>query len=71
VQSTIQSAPLENLAIQGSRSFIAHQLISIAGPLSFAAGMNVQAAIRQGARGVIEYLLSPVRRIASEPGHQS
>ena len=32
------------------------------------AGMQVQAEIRQGERTVMEYLLSPVRRVVSEAG---
>lgn len=36
--------------------------------LPIAAGMRVQAEIRQGERTLIEYLLSPVRRVASEAG---
>ena len=38
------------------------------GALPVAAGMQVQAEIRQGERTVLEYLLSPVRRVASEAG---
>ncbi len=36
--------------------------------LPVAAGMQVVAEIRQGQRSVLEYLLSPVRRVASEAG---
>ncbi|HUL82394.1 MAG TPA: HlyD family type I secretion periplasmic adaptor subunit, partial [Gammaproteobacteria bacterium] len=36
--------------------------------LSLAAGMQVSAEILQGKRTVLEYLLSPVQRVASEAG---
>jgi len=36
--------------------------------LSLAAGMQVSAEILQGKRTVLEYLLSPVKRVASEAG---
>ena len=36
--------------------------------LPVVAGMQVQAEIRQGERTVMEYLLSPVRRVVSEAG---
>jgi hemolysin D len=36
--------------------------------LPIAAGMSVQAEIREGDRTVLEYLLSPVRKIANEAG---
>jgi HlyD family secretion protein len=42
------------------------QLISNGVALPLAAGMQVSAEITQGKRTVLEYLLSPVRRIASE-----
>jgi hemolysin D len=36
--------------------------------LPLAAGMQVSAEIKQGRRTVLEYLLSPVQRVASEAG---
>ena len=36
--------------------------------LPVVAGMQVQAEIRQGERTVMEYLLSPLRRVVSEAG---
>ena len=36
--------------------------------LPIVAGMHVQAEIREGSRTVLEYLLSPVRQVASEAG---
>lgn len=44
----------------------AQRLSSIGTTLPIAAGMQVQAEIRQGERTVLEYLLSPVQRIAHE-----
>jgi HlyD family secretion protein len=44
----------------------AQQLPTRGTALPIAAGMQVQAEIRQGERTVLEYLLSPVRRIAHE-----
>jgi hemolysin D len=38
--------------------------------LPVAAGMQVVAEIRQGERTVLEYLLSPVRRVGSEAGQE-
>lgn len=46
------------------------QLSAFGARLPIAAGMQVQAEIRQGERTVIEYLLSPVRRVASEAGRE-
>ena len=36
--------------------------------LPLGAGMQVSAEIKQGRRTVMEYLLSPVQRVASEAG---
>ncbi|MFM9971450.1 MAG: hypothetical protein ACKVQK_23970 [Burkholderiales bacterium] len=38
--------------------------------LKIAAGMAVAAKIHQGRRSVIEYLLSPVTRVALEAGRE-
>jgi HlyD family secretion protein len=38
--------------------------------LPLAAGMQVSAEIMQGERTVLEYLLSPVQRVASEAGKE-
>jgi hemolysin D len=38
--------------------------------LPVAAGMQVQAEIKQGERTVMEYLLSPVRRVAQGAGRE-
>jgi hemolysin D len=38
--------------------------------LPLAAGMQVSAEIKQGERTVLEYLLSPVQRVASEAGKE-
>jgi HlyD family secretion protein len=44
------------------------ELSSVGRPLAIAAGMQVQAEIRQGERTVMEYLLSPVQKVAAQSG---
>jgi HlyD family secretion protein len=47
----------------GSQELPANGLV-----LPLAAGMQVSAEIKQGRRTVLEYLLSPIQRVASEAG---
>ena len=39
-------------------------------PLRLAPGMAVQAEIHQGERTVLDYLLSPIRKVAQEAGRE-
>ncbi len=46
----------------------AQQLASVGAALPIAAGMQVQAEIREGERTVMEYLTSPIQRVATQAG---
>ena len=46
----------------------AQQLASMGNTLPTAAGMQVQAEIRQGERTVMEYLISPIQKTVSQSG---
>lgn len=43
---------------------------ALSSPLSLSAGMAVTAEIHQGRRSVLEYLLSPIKKVAQEAGRE-
>lgn len=69
----------QRVAAQGQSPQICKALVRLAGqelrppggePLKLAPGMVVQAGIHQGRRTVLEYLLSPVQKVAMEAARE-
>jgi len=69
-----QQAAAQGRSPQSYRALVrldAQQLDAPTGePLRLAPGMAVQAEIHQGRRTVLEYLLSPVQKVASEAARE-